>query len=58
MRSIPPSRETLQKELNDMQAQETRLVGERDRRNKSLIRVRTTIRRLKRQLAERDQEAN
>jgi hypothetical protein len=57
MRSIPPSRETLQKELDDMQAQETRLVGERDRRNRSLIRVRATIRRLKRQLAERDQEA-
>jgi len=52
MRSIPKSRETLQKELHEMNGHVARLVVERDRRNESLRNLRRDIRHLRKRIEE------
>ena len=58
MRSIPKSRETLEKELHELAGYEARLVVERDKRNENLRNLRRDIRHLRKRIAEMGGEAN
>lgn len=52
MRSIPPSRETLQKELDELEAATASKVEQRDRRTRELVRMRRDTTRIRKQIAE------